>query len=71
MADILPVWSTRSRPFVIQGCYILVGNGNGNGNGIGECGGTALHNPHYDFNDDILGTGIRYWQTLVEQQLAK
>ena len=49
----------------VKGCYILVGNG------VGECGGTALHNPHYDFNDDILGTGMRYWQTLVEQQLAK
>ncbi len=65
LADILPVWSTRLRPFVIQGCYILVGSG------IGECGGTALHNPHYGLNDDILGTGMRYWQTLVEQQLAK
>ncbi|EGQ8195589.1 M20 aminoacylase family protein [Vibrio parahaemolyticus] len=49
----------------VKGCYILVGNG------VGECGGTALHNPHYDFNDDILGTGMRYWQTLVELQLAK
>ncbi len=49
----------------VKGCYILVGNG------VGECGGTALHNPHYDFNDDILGTGMRYWQTLVKQQLAK
>ncbi len=49
----------------VKGCYILVGNG------MGECGGTALHNPLYDFNDDILGIGIRYWQALVEEQLAK
>ncbi|PSW21380.1 amidohydrolase [Photobacterium sanctipauli] len=49
----------------VKGCYILVGNG------VGECGGTALHNPYYDFNDEILGTGMRYWQTLVEAQLAK
>lgn len=49
----------------VKGCYILVGNG------VGECGGTALHNPYYDFNDEILGTGMRYWQTLVEEQLAK
>ncbi|MGR5367954.1 M20 aminoacylase family protein [Photobacterium damselae] len=49
----------------VKGCYILVGNG------VGESSGTALHNPNYDFNDDILGTGMRYWQTLVEQQLAK
>jgi len=46
-----------------KGCYILVGNG------VGECGGTALHNPHYDFNDNILMSGVNFWQTLVEQQL--
>ncbi|HIF9337183.1 TPA: M20 aminoacylase family protein [Photobacterium damselae] len=46
-----------------KGCYILVGNG------VGECSGTALHNPHYDFNDNILMLGVNFWQTLVEQQL--
>lgn len=46
-----------------KGCYILVGNG------VGECGGTALHNPLYDFNDEILMSGVNFWQTLVEQQL--
>ena len=47
-----------------KGCYILVGNG------VGECGGTALHNPYYDFNDNILMDGVNFWQTLVEQQLV-
>ncbi|WP_025820473.1 M20 aminoacylase family protein [Shewanella marina] len=47
------------------GCYVLVGNG------IGECGGTALHNPYYDFNDNILMSGVNFWQQLVEQQLNK
>ena len=47
----------------VKGCYILVGNG------TGECGGTALHNPLYDFNDEILGHGIQYWKALVEGQL--
>lgn len=46
------------------GCYVLVGNGQG------ECGGTALHNPLYDFNDRILMQGVNYWQALVEQQLS-
>jgi metal-dependent amidase/aminoacylase/carboxypeptidase family protein len=45
--------------------YILVGNGQG------ECGGTALHNPLYDFNDNILMKGVNYWQALVEGQLNK
>ncbi len=49
----------------VKGCYILVGNGQG------ECGGTALHNPHYDFNDNILIKGVSYWKALVEQQLVK
>lgn len=47
----------------VDGCYILIGNGEG------ECGGTALHNPLYDFNDDILLIGIDYWVTLVNDQL--
>lgn len=47
-----------------KGCYILVGNG------IGECGGTALHNPLYDFNDNILMDGVNFWQALVEDQLS-
>lgn len=48
-----------------KGCYILVGNG------VGECGGTALHNPYYDFNDNILMDGVNFWLTLVEQQLTE
>jgi amidohydrolase len=48
---------------VVPGCYIFVGNGSD------SVGGCMLHNPHYDFNDDILATGAEYWITLVEQQL--
>jgi hippurate hydrolase len=29
-----------------------------------------LHSPHYDFNDGIIATGIRYWVRLVERALA-
>ncbi len=47
----------------VKGCYILVGNG------IGECGGTALHNPLYDFNDNIAMLGVEFWTTLVEREL--
>lgn len=47
----------------VDGCYIMIGNGEG------ECGGTALHNPLYDFNDDILPIGINYWVALVNDQL--
>jgi hippurate hydrolase len=30
-----------------------------------------LHNPGYDFNDEILPIGASYWATLVERVLAK
>ena len=49
---------------VKKGCYVFLGNG------IDSEGGCMLHNPHYDFNDDILETGAGYWVTLVQQELA-
>ena len=46
------------------GCYILIGNGP-------EEGGCLLHNPHYDFNDEVLPLGASYWARLAETALAK
>ena len=46
------------------GCYIFIGNGEDSE------GGCMLHNPHYDFNDDILTTGCQYWVNLVLQRLS-
>jgi len=48
---------------VKPGCYALIGNG------TESVGGCALHNPHYDFNDGILGLGASYWVQLVQQSL--
>lgn len=45
------------------GCYVWLGNGPGER-------GCMLHNPHYDFNDDILTIGASYWARLVELELA-
>lgn len=42
------------------GCYIWLGTG-------GEFG---LHNPHFDFNDDLLKIGANYWVNLVQRILA-
>lgn len=39
------------------------------GNGPTE-GGCLLHSPHYDFNDEIIATGIRYWVRLAQRVLA-
>jgi hippurate hydrolase len=45
------------------GAYIWIGND--------PAGGSAsLHNPHYDFNDDILPLGVAYWVELVQRVLG-
>ena len=44
------------------GSYIILGAG-------GDARVPQLHNPHYDFNDDILPVGAAYWATLAEQAL--
>ena len=49
----------RARP----GAYLFIGNGPGES-------GCTLHNPHYDFNDAILPTGIAFWRALVKQELS-
>ncbi len=46
------------------GCYIWLGNGPGES-------GCWLHNPHYDFNDEILPLGASYWARLTETRLAR
>lgn len=41
------------------------------GNGEGEFGGCEVHNPHYDFNDEIIPLGASYWVRLVEHLLPQ
>ena len=61
-----PVMGSEDFAFMLQakaGCYVFVGNGPG-------AGGCMLHNPHYDFNDEILPLGASYWANLAEHLLA-
>lgn len=44
-------------------CYVWLGNGP-------TVGGCMLHSPHYDFNDEIIATGIRYWMQLARLALT-
>jgi hippurate hydrolase len=46
------------------GAYVWIGNGPGEG-------GCTLHNPHYDFNDEIITIGTAYWVRLAERWLAR
>jgi amidohydrolase len=52
------------------GCYFLIGNGDGShrlgGHGMGPC---MLHNPSYDFNDDLIPLGGSMWVRMAEQWL--
>lgn len=47
----------------VPGCYVWLGNGPG-------AGGCMLHSPHYDFNDEVIPVGIRYWVSLAERVLG-
>ena len=48
----------------VPGCFALLGNGEALG-----AGGTPLHSPDYDFNDDALETGVAYYVNLVRTAL--
>ena len=54
-------WMLRERP----GSYIWIGNGEAD-----QKGGCSVHNPKYDFNDDILTVGASYWASLVHDVLS-
>lgn len=45
------------------GCYVWLGNGP-------AVDGALHHNTSYDFNDDAIASGVSFWTTLVEQELA-
>ena len=54
-----------------RGCYFVIGNGDGShrtmGHGEGPC---MLHNPNYDFNDELIPLGATAWVRIAEQWLA-
>ncbi|SSC73069.1 unnamed protein product [Ciceribacter sp. T2.26MG-112.2] len=61
--EVDPSMAGEDFAFMLQarpGAYIMVGHGNTPG----------LHNPAYDFNDDVLPYGISYWVRLAEQRLT-
>jgi amidohydrolase len=67
-ANVAPTMGAEDFAYMLQarpGAYVLLGNGEG------EAGGCMLHNPRYDFNDEVLPLGASYWVRLVEQELAR
>ena len=74
-AQVEPTMGSEDFAFMLQekpGCYVFIGNGEGAhremGHGLGPCN---LHNPSYDFNDDLLPIGATYWVRLAEASLPK
>ena len=66
VGDSRPVMTSEDFGYMLQarpGAYLLLGNGE---EGVGGC---SLHNPAYDFNDDILNIGADFWVELIETQL--
>ncbi|MFJ7568193.1 M20 aminoacylase family protein [Herminiimonas sp. NPDC097707] len=74
-AQVEPTMGAEDFAFMLQdkpGCYVFIGNGEGDhrvaGHGLGPCN---LHNPSYDFNDDLLPIGATYWVRLAEAFLKQ
>jgi amidohydrolase len=66
--DFRPAMGSEDFAYMLQarpGAYVWIGNG------IGSRGGCMIHNPGYDFNDDILSTGAAFWVKLAETALAR
>jgi hippurate hydrolase len=70
-----PTMGAEDFSYMLQhkpGCYFFIGNGDGahragyegGGHDVGPC---MLHNPHYDFNDELIPLGATAWVQLVQQ----
>lgn len=51
---------------VVPGAFVFIGNG-----AAGTPGGVPLHNSKYDFNDEVLPIGARYFAEVVRQRLPR
>ena len=63
IAPFPPVTGSEDFAYYLEkkpGCFLRLGNGEG----------AMLHNPKYDFNDDILTVGAAYWTRLAERFLS-
>ncbi len=69
-----PSMGAEDFSFMLQarpGCYAFIGNGDGSHREMGHGGGPCmLHNPSYDFNDDLIPLGATYWVRLVQAWLS-
>ncbi|MEY4884376.1 MAG: hypothetical protein RIS34_2230 [Pseudomonadota bacterium] len=69
-----PTMGAEDFSYMLQakpGAYCFIANGDGSHREMGHGGGPCmLHNPSYDFNDDLIPLGATYWVRLAEAWLA-
>jgi amidohydrolase len=70
-----PTMGAEDFSYMLQakpGAYVFISNGDGThremGHGAGPC---TLHNPSYDFNDDLIPLGGTYWVQLAHRWLNR
>ena len=64
-----PLTGSEDFAFMLEhspGSYFMIGNGAGEGQPAHAC---MVHNPGYDFNDDILPVGAAFWALLTQRYL--
>lgn len=70
-----PTMGAEDFAYMLQakpGAYCFIGNGDGLHREIGHGGGPCtLHNPSYDFNDQIIPLGASYWVQLAQDWFAQ
>jgi amidohydrolase len=70
-----PTMGAEDFSYMLQakpGAYCFISNGDGDHRVMGHGGGPCmLHNPSYDFNDDLIPLGATYWVRLTEAWLAQ
>jgi hippurate hydrolase len=62
-----PITASEDFAFMLEkvpGCYFLIGNG-----AEGSSGACMVHNPQYDFNDEIVAVAQTFWYELVKEYL--
>ncbi len=70
-----PTMGAEDFAYMLQakpGAYVFIANGDGDHRAVGHGGGPCtLHNPSYDFNDDLIPLGGTFWVQLARQWLAQ
>jgi hippurate hydrolase len=73
--DFQPTMGAEDFSYFLQqkpGCYFLIGNGDGAHRAADHGGGPCmLHNPSYDFNDELIPVGASMWTRVAERWLGR